>query len=172
MKTCTGCGETKPLDEYHRNKNGRDGRRERCKTCLLAQKREYNARPEVRAHRAKYDAEHKPRYYTEHRDAIRARQAEYYRANPHQNWVDGYRHRAKQYGHPVVIEPFTKDELIARWGDACWHCGGPFEQLDHFPVAVINGGSHTIENCRPSCTPCNAKGRGIRRTNTTTEKSN
>ena len=158
MRTCSECGETKPLDEYHRNKNSRDGRRSRCKTCRRSEKREYYTanRETLLERRAEYYA----------RPEIKARVAEYHAAHPHVSWVKGYQRRAKRYGFEPVVEPFTKDELVARWGDACAHCGGPFEQLDHFPVAVINGGTHTIENCRPSCAPCNAKGCVIRRTKT------
>lgn len=36
MKTCTKCGETKPFDEFHRDKRKPDGRRPRCKTCQNA----------------------------------------------------------------------------------------------------------------------------------------
>jgi len=32
-KTCGKCLETKPLDEFHRNKNMKDGRVSRCKDC-------------------------------------------------------------------------------------------------------------------------------------------
>lgn len=246
MKTCTRCGETKPLDGgFHRNKNNRDGREARCKTCRRAQQSEYRARPEVRAHRAEYNArpevkarmaEYNAEYYEANRDKIlahqvayrveyyarpevKARKAEYnveyraqngdrlrewereYRArpevkaraaesraeynarpdvkarkaeywaeykavSPHVSWESRYRRRAKRYGFEPVVESFTKDELIARWGDACWHCGGPFEQLDHYVTPVALGGHHTLENCRPSCAPCNTKGSGIRRTNT------
>lgn len=43
MKTCTKCGETKPLDEYHKNANSKDGHNGICKTCACAKSRAYNA---------------------------------------------------------------------------------------------------------------------------------
>lgn len=33
-KTCTGCGETKNLAEFYRDKGASDGRYARCKGCL------------------------------------------------------------------------------------------------------------------------------------------
>lgn len=33
-KTCTRCGETKPLTEFHRNRSAPDGRQSRCKVCV------------------------------------------------------------------------------------------------------------------------------------------
>lgn len=33
-KTCTNCGQTKPLEDFHRNKNTKDGRAYSCKPCM------------------------------------------------------------------------------------------------------------------------------------------
>ena len=35
-KKCTGCGETKPLEEYHKKKSGKYGRCAKCKLCMNA----------------------------------------------------------------------------------------------------------------------------------------
>jgi 5-methylcytosine-specific restriction endonuclease McrA len=34
-KTCTRCGEEKPLEDYHRNHVAKDGRNPRCKKCAI-----------------------------------------------------------------------------------------------------------------------------------------
>lgn len=39
MKTCTVCGETKPLDLFAKSKRGRDGLHTFCKVCKAAQSR-------------------------------------------------------------------------------------------------------------------------------------
>lgn len=176
MKTCTKCGETKPLDEYHRNNRNKDGRNTRCKPCanadraaryatpegkaraaeyrskkrgqILTQRAEYRSRPEVKASMAEYRAE---RYA--HPGAKEAA-AEYHATNPHIGWESRTRQRAKHYGYTPIIESFTKGDLIAKYGDACAHCGGPFESLDHYPIPISKGGHHIIENCRPSCNDC------------------
>lgn len=36
MKECKNCGEVKPLEDYHRNKEMRDGRSSYCKPCASA----------------------------------------------------------------------------------------------------------------------------------------
>lgn len=41
MKTCKQCGETKPLEAFHKQANGRQGRRSRCKDCLRPYWKEY-----------------------------------------------------------------------------------------------------------------------------------
>lgn len=76
-----------------------------------------------------------------------------------QRWLNRYRRRMKHYGHEPVVEEFTRDDVIARWGDGCWHCpDGEFEELDHFPVSVRDGGSHTLDNVRPACRRSNLQG--------------
>lgn len=39
MKTCTQCGETKSLDDFHRLKKSKDGRNSWCRECYNAHKR-------------------------------------------------------------------------------------------------------------------------------------
>jgi hypothetical protein len=39
VKTCSRCGGTKPLDQFHRFANARDGRRTECKECAKARTR-------------------------------------------------------------------------------------------------------------------------------------
>ena len=46
MKTCTKCGETKSLDLFHKDKNGKNGLEARCKSCsYLRTKNGYANRP-------------------------------------------------------------------------------------------------------------------------------
>ena len=129
MKTCTKCGISKSLDEYAKNKTCRDGRNGSCKTC-----------------RAEYDRTNRERrasYMREYRDT-----------NPQRTWETKYRTRAREFGFEPVVESFTREELIARHGDACAHCGGQWNSVDHYPVPVSKGGEHTLDNCRPSCMDC------------------
>lgn len=35
-RTCTQCGETKPLDEFYRRRRDTDARRANCKPCSIA----------------------------------------------------------------------------------------------------------------------------------------
>lgn len=57
-KFCTGCGEYKPLEGYHRQSDTRDGRRTRCRVCVSDQATEYRARnrDELRVKAAEYRA--------------------------------------------------------------------------------------------------------------------
>ena len=74
-KTCTKCGETKPLDDFHRNKTGAGGRRPDCKECVREYKRSYYE--ENRDKRLEYSR----RYYEENRDKAREYNRSYYEEN-------------------------------------------------------------------------------------------
>jgi len=58
-KTCTMCGETKPVGEFHKNKRTRDGHRSACKACRRVRGREWyktNQERETARSRAWYEA--------------------------------------------------------------------------------------------------------------------
>lgn len=129
-KTCTKCFETKPLDAFSANRRSKDGKCHDCKACVKA-------------------------YYAANREKIAAYGKAYRAENPHAAWACGYRRRAKEFGHEAFVEDFTKADVTERYGDSCVHCGGPFEELDHYPTPVVQGGHHTLENTRPSCRRCN-----------------
>lgn len=160
MKTCPKCKSEKPLRDYHKCKRNKDGRQTQCKTCRRADRAESRAENQGRIRKQRAE------YYAENRDRERARVADYQAANPHVKWESNSRSRAKHYGYAIVIESFTREDLIAQWGDECFHCKGEWTELDHFPVPLSKGGHHIIENCRPSCVKCNRPGR-VRRLNKT-----
>lgn len=158
MKTCSKCGEEKPLDEFSRQRRAKGGRQPRCKACFA----------EYRLVNREALAKRKSDYYEVNRETILTRKAEYharpevkaqtaaYRAaNPHLGWESNTRARAKKFGYTIVIESFTREELYERWGTACYHCGSEDgTTLDHWPQPVSRGGEHNLENCRPSCADC------------------
>lgn len=59
----------------------------------------------------------------------------------------------------ALVVPFTREQLadkMAYWGNRCWVCGKPMEQVDHVkPLA--KGGPHVLANLRPICRSCNRK---------------
>ncbi|KQY02933.1 hypothetical protein ASD37_25635 [Mycobacterium sp. Root135] len=58
----------------------------------------------------------------------------------------------------MITELVTRQQLVERWGDVCFYCGGEFEVVDHrIPVAA--GGHHIVHNVVPSCSACNQRKR-------------
>lgn len=151
MKPCKECATNKPLNEYARKRDNRDGRRTVCKACTKIHAAEY------RANNREALAEYAAKHHQDNLDRIHKRKAQYFINNPHISWEYGYRARAYRYGYLPLVEPFTRAQLIARWGDCCYHCGAAWSELDHYPTPVSQGGAHTLANARPSCATCNQK---------------
>lgn len=86
MKQCTRCGETKPLDEFHRHRGRSDGRYSQCRTCSS----EVSRTPAVKAAQARYQQSAK-RQRT--KSAFRQRHAERLRV---QERVDSIRRRRER----------------------------------------------------------------------------
>ena len=69
LKECSGCAETKPVSEYHKNKSASDGLQYACRSC---QKKHYeNNKEKIALSRAKYYQANKEAF------AKRARKAHY-----------------------------------------------------------------------------------------------
>lgn len=89
-KRCTRCGETKPLEEFGRDRRKRDGRASRCRACQAEYLRAYRKanreaiRERERAYReANREAirERSREYYERNREAILEQQREHWKAN-------------------------------------------------------------------------------------------
>lgn len=94
-----------------------------------------------------------PRPYTPKRGAITTA---WKRAHPLEVIAIESRRRAQKLGSAVA--PVTANQIAARmayWGDKCWMCRGPFEQVDHVKP-LSKGGMHSLSNFRPACSSCNA----------------
>lgn len=116
--------------------------------AILAQVAEYRSSDEGKARIAAY--------HIENGERLREYRREYHAANPHMMWRRNTARRAKEFGYTPIVDDFTKADVIAAYGDHCWHCQtGAFEELDHYPVPISRGGDHVIENVRPSCSACN-----------------
>lgn len=91
MKTCSKCGVEKELGEFHRNKNTKDGRTVRCKTCAIAatlawardnpEKHVAHGMAWEKAHPQKASAK-RTRYRQNHPEQHRADVAKWRMANP------------------------------------------------------------------------------------------
>lgn len=86
VKCCSGCGVVKSLDDFHRKRDGADGRRSRCKECVSAwDRRHYEENRDKAMERSR-------RYYEENRDKVLEYMRRYYEDNR-----DNVRERSRQY---------------------------------------------------------------------------
>lgn len=161
-KTCTKCGITKPLNDYHAQKKGLYGKCAQCKECKRANNRawhkankerrrvydlaKYQANPEK--HRANARARHET-----NRERSRANARAWREANPEQHKANVYARRAR-LAHTVP----------QRWkrttcpDHLCYWCGITLTpdntHIDHImPISL--GGQDTPDNTANTCAKCN-----------------
>lgn len=143
-KTCTGCGESKPVQEFHRSASSKDGWHSRCKVCSLVVKAEYYKQNRdklliYQAGRRNADLE-----------AARAYERQVYqRRKP--------KHRATMLARDRRMEKpdaDTVDYITVLRRDPCAYCGGPAGQVDHIEP-VVGGGRNHWSNLTAACQPCN-----------------
>lgn len=141
-KTCSKCGEVKPLDGFYRQKGGRLGVMGHCKVCRYAKQTKWR-KSNMEKYRQYYAAWHQDNY------------ARWYRENPDIKLSANRRRRAKLRG---LSEHFTAQEfedLVLLCGGRCLGCGwhGTLQPDHVIPLAL--GGDDSIKNIQPLCPRCN-----------------
>jgi len=143
MKTCTNpeCGKRKPLSEFYRDKQKKDGYTSRCKVCVTAQQASWykTNRQKIIVHTRLYRASHREeraanaRLYRErHGEEIKACNRDY-RANHRKRiaayWRDYYRTHAKEEGaRSKVRRAKMTGKLVA---EPCEQCGATKTEAHH-----------------------------------------
>jgi 5-methylcytosine-specific restriction endonuclease McrA len=152
MKTCRGCGQSKPSNAFYPSqwipgstRRRGDGLRAFCKLCEQNKRRVHfrslskERQAEIRATRnrsnRKWDKK-RPFY-------IKAS-----KANLH----------AQRVGATGVVTEQEVADVWRAWKGLCWCCGQDAAKVDHFrPINQTGGGTNTKDNIRPICRECNQK---------------
>jgi 5-methylcytosine-specific restriction endonuclease McrA len=158
----------KPLSEFYKNRNAKDGLTFWCKSCSCESNNDWKARNKDKTR------EYDKTYRQENHDHI-IRVNKLYRSHNYEKWMDiAKKYRAE---HPEICKANarkrgrrrrsapgwnTPEQLQAKYdyyNHRCWICGTDLDsevlEWDHVkPVAV--GGSNWISNLRPICGECNA----------------
>lgn len=111
VKTCRECGTEKPLADFHRSKQARDGYLARCRECVNAKKREW-----AKNNREKIN-EWKRRWRRSSRSGAESASRWYY-ANKHKALAQRRLHRALARG--ALVRPSACDRCHRR-GDVHGH---------------------------------------------------
>lgn len=83
---------------------------------------------------------------------MKFRISQYKKEHPEQYQMYNSRRRAQK--KTSVVDDFTIQEVIEKYGQQCVYCKEPFTHIDHY-IPLSRGGPHTLENVRPSCEQCN-----------------
>jgi len=177
-KYCTGCGETKALSEFHKDRSKRDGHSKRCKTCRNIYQKVYRETHKANAvtyqktyrksHKAKavvrqrvYRQTHKleiverqKTYRETHRAEIAKQRKAYYELHK-ENYI-AYAHNRRIDSNGIRLTAEVVEEAIALAGDFCCWCNTYFEEghLDHIQP-ISRGGTNDPDNLVYICAPCN-----------------
>ena len=110
MKTCSKCKQEKPLDQFHRHRKEKDGRRSQCKVCRKAR----HATPEYKAYQKAYQAIYRAS------DNGKAAQDRYRSRNPE-----------KRKAKDVITNAVRDGKLAPVGAQACATCGEPAAHYHH-----------------------------------------
>lgn len=140
MKTCKNCGETKSIEDFHFDKTLKDGRKSKCKVCVIEQTTAWNrANSQKRsAAQARWRAAH-----PEHARTLARGQSARYRALK-RNAVNEYL-------------PVRYTSKVINFYKQCFACGSTDRlEVDHV-VPLALGGAHAVRNFQVLCRQCNAE---------------
>jgi len=141
-KLCTGCGITKPLEEFHLKKSNKDGRHTLCHLCRSKKDKLFYEKNRETIVAQKKD------YYSTHKETI----AEYWKT-PKAKYTS-VKNQAKNRSKKRSISfDLTFDEFMTLWGQPCTYCG---DDIDTIGVDRIDSSlGYSLDNCVSCCTVCN-----------------
>lgn len=177
-KTCTGCDQSKPINQFGKNRYAQDKLNYRCKECckLYAQSnagKEASKRADRRFRRSEKGEQSRKRYFQssegkqsqkryDQSSKGKQRHARYNKSKKgkHANRKRAFDYRARKTQTDGSCSTREWYELCEFYSFHCLKCNKkfPFEKLtlDHIKP-VSNGGSNFIFNIQPLCGPCNSK---------------
>ena len=177
-KKCTVCKEIKPLSEFYKDAQRRDGHYTKCKNChsTIVKNWQTNNKAKFKELNDAWKRTHKERIREMERiragknrekrqktfNVWRAKNPEYGR-----NWRQCNKEKIKHYAQNRRARilgnggELSADEwyaILDFYGHKCLCCGREDVKLtiDHV-IPIFHGGKHSADNVQPLCGPCNSR---------------
>lgn len=116
-KACPGCGQAKPLSEFHRNQTRSDGRQTYCKACQRAR---------IDTTKSAKRTEQQKKWKRENRERVAMGKKRWAAQNRERKTEQGKRykerHSEKVRAHTAVAHAIRDGKLLKP--DSCEDCGG------------------------------------------------
>lgn len=140
VKTCTKCGETKTLEAFDRNPNGKYGRKPACKPCTRIYQREYRAK--------------NPTYSTEYARRWREKDPEgweQYKRNQREKDPEGLKQYKRKWrtenkevanAHKRAFTRRLRLAVLSAYGGRCQCCGETTEEFLTIDHVYNDGAAH------------------------------
>ncbi len=178
-RICTKCGEEKPLNSFHKDKECKGGRKPRCAACCYAVEKVWAGNPDVRARKRMRENEDR----AANREKYRQKNRAVYHADV-EKYRDGqreYRNRRNDIARLNVRERIRRQQFVEQTGRSakrvdysailqrdgyiCQICKGAIVpqmianvHFDHV-IPISKGGNHSSDNIVVTHTYCNIKKR-------------
>lgn len=167
MKTCSRCLTEKPLADFGRHSQTRDGLKSRCRECNAAEARAYSAAnvEKVKASRATAYAANPEKvkartraYFRANRESALAARKRYRDGNPEVAKRSNRKRRALKNGCEGTLSLGIERKLLERQRYRCVNCRADLRKsghhLDHIKP-ISKGGRNEDSNVQLPCPPCN-----------------
>ncbi len=139
-KTCTRCGETKPVTEFSKASRSKDGLKEWCKQCAAIYYAENRERYKTRW----------ARYYSENKDKLLTRKHEYDKANK-SKIAQYYANNREEIARKSAVYNAANKEKVAARG-AAYRKAHPEKNRCRYHARrarkIGNGGTHSPQDIK------------------------
>jgi len=166
-QSCSVCKESKPLEQFHKNKNRKNGRSVTCKPCAINRSRiwEKNNPEKVKENsrilyhrdleKSRKNRQIRVKKWVEkYPEKMVAAQKAYRLKNPEAKRISEQKRRANKLGNGVF--KISQKEILNIIRSSCVACGSYDKiTMDHI-IPLSRGGRHSIGNLQPLCFSCNA----------------
>lgn len=146
--------ESARSSEWQRNNKAHREKYEAEWRAANREKRNGYSKADYQRHREKRLA-YQARWREANRERLNELVRNWAKANPDRRTAHQARRRARKFA--AESDNHTRADVLEWWGHDCWLCGIPLPKgwhEDHV-IPLSKGGSDLLENCRPSCPPCN-----------------